>query len=93
VYTTDYTKQSFSGTMDFNAGTSDLIYAAEAPDAIEPAGKGASCSFRYSENNASAGISYKGNYRTVVLGFPFETINGEKERDLLMKQILIFLQE
>jgi len=93
VFATDYTKPSFSGRFDFNTDIAGTIYSVEAPDAIEPSGKGANCSFRYSENTASAGISYKGDYRTVVLGFPFETITGEKERDLLMKQVLKFLDE
>jgi hypothetical protein len=93
VYATDFTSSAFSGAFEFNTGSSGSIYTAEAPDAIEPAGKGANCSFRYSENNSSAGISYKGNYRTVVLGFPFETITSEKQRDILMKQVLEFLEK
>ena len=93
VYTTDYTGASFRGSFEFNTGSSVNIYSAEAPDAIEPAGKGASSSFRYSENNASAGISYNGTYRTIILGFPFETILGEGSRDQLMMQILKFLEE
>lgn len=93
VYATDYAKPSFTGRIDFNTGYSDKIYAAEAPDAIEPSGNGAKCTFRYSESNASAGISFIGEYRTVVMGFPFETITDEGERDMLMKQVLKFLEE
>lgn len=93
VYTTDYANPSFTGIYDFNTGFSDLIYKAEAPDAIEPAGKGAVCSFRYSENNSSAGVAYKGSYRTVILGFPFETIVNGTQRDILMKQVLNFLDK
>ena len=92
VYATDYAKPAFSGKISFNTGMSDKIYAAEAPDAIEPSGKGAVTAFRYSESNASAGIIYKGSYSTVVLGFPFETITDENERNGLMKQILNYLQ-
>ncbi len=29
----------------------------------------------------------------LILGFPFETITGEKERNLLMKQVLKFFEE
>lgn len=93
VYTTDYANPSFAGTFDFNTGFSDLIYKAEAPDAIEPAGKGAICSFRYSENNSSAGVTYSGSYKTVILGFPFETIVSGIQRDMLMKQVLNFLNK
>jgi hypothetical protein len=93
VYATDYAKPSFSGKISFNTGYSGSIYTVEAPDAIEPSGKGALCAFRYSESNASAGIIYKGSYSTVVLGFPFETITDENERNVLMKQILEHLKE
>ena len=93
VYSTDYTKASFTGAFDFNTGFSKAVYTVEAPDAIEPAGKGANCSFRYSENNSSAGVSYKGTYRTVILGFPFETVTNENQRDILMEQVLNFLEK
>jgi hypothetical protein len=93
VYATDYANPLFTGTYDFNTGFSDLIYKAEAPDAIEPAGKGAICSFRYSENNSSAGVAFSGSYRTVILGFPFETIVSPVQRDILMKQVLSYFNK
>jgi hypothetical protein len=93
VYVTDYAKKDFSGTLNFNTGYSRDIYSAEAPDAIEPSGKGAVCSFRYGENNASAGVAFRGNYRAVLLGFPFETILSEVQRDQLMKQILNYFEK
>ncbi len=92
VYATDYAKPSFSGSLNFNTGYSEAIYSVEAPDAIEPYGKGAICSFRYSQNNTSAGVTFRGSYKTVILGFPFETIIDEKERNLLMGQILNFFE-
>jgi len=91
IYATDYARPAFTGTFNFNTEYSPSIYSVEAPDAIEPAGKGAVCSFRYSENNTSAGVAFKGTYKTVILGFPFETIQNEKQRELLMSQILNFL--
>lgn len=93
VYATDYAKPAFSGEFNFNTGYSPSIYSAEAPDAIEPAGKGAICSFRYSENNTSAGVAYNGTHKTVILGFPFETIMNERQREQLMSQILKFLRK
>jgi hypothetical protein len=93
VYATDYAKPVFTGKLSFNTGFSENIYSVEAPDAIEPSGKGAICAFRYSENNTSAGVVYKGNYKTVILGFPFETIITEKERNLLMEQIMNFFEK
>jgi hypothetical protein len=91
IYATDYAKPEFNGSYSFNTGYSPAIYQVEAPDAIEPAGKGAVCSFRYSENNTSAGVAFKGISNIVALGFPFETISDEKQRELLMSQILKFL--
>jgi len=93
VYATDYAKPAFAGEFSFNTGYSPPFYQVEAPDAIEPAGKGAICSFRYAENNASAGVTYNGTHKTVILGFPFETITNEKQREQLMGQILKFLKE
>jgi hypothetical protein len=93
IYATDYAKPAFTGTFNFNTGYSPSIYSVEAPDAIEPAGKGAVCSFRYSENNTSAGVAFNGVYNTVILGFPFETILSEKQRELLMSQIIKFLEK
>lgn len=93
VYSTDYARSLFRVNLDFNTGYSKSIYSVEAPDAIEPAGKGAICSFRYAENNSSAGIAFNSNYKIIILGFPFETIKSEQQRNLLMKQILNFFEK
>jgi hypothetical protein len=93
IYATDYAKPAFSGKFNFNTGSSPSIYSVEAPDAIEPAGKGSVRTFRYTESNASAGVAFKGGYSTVILGFPFETILHEEQRELLMSQILNFLRK
>ena len=92
VYATDYRKPAFTGTFNFNTEYSGSVYSVEAPDAIEPSGNGAICTFRYNENNSSAGVTFRGDYRTVILGFPFETIISETHRNLLMKQVLNFLE-
>ncbi|MBP6065560.1 MAG: xanthan lyase [Bacteroides sp.] len=65
-------------------------YVVEAPDAIEPADKEAATVMRYTENNLSAGVAYKGAYKTYVLGFPFESLRTVTERNQLMKEILLF---
>ena len=44
------------------------------------------------ENNKQAGIlCNRGSYRTAVVGFPFESIVDENERDTLMSQLLQYL--
>lgn len=68
-------------------------YVVESPDAIEPANKEAYTIMRYSENNLSAGIAYKGAYKSCVLGFPFESLRTNSERSNLMKAILTFFNE
>ena len=65
-------------------------YVVESPDAIEPASKEAYTVMRYSENNLSAGVAYNGTYKTCVLGFPFESVRTESERNALMNAILSF---
>ncbi|MBP1666157.1 MAG: hypothetical protein H6Q23_1017, partial [Bacteroidetes bacterium] len=93
VYATDYAKSFFTGEYSFNTGYSRDIYSIEAPDGIEPSGAGAACAFRYKETNASAGVMYKGKVKTVILGFPFETVTGEESRNLIMKQVLNFFEK
>jgi hypothetical protein len=93
VYSTDSAKPLFDTNLSFNTGFSENIYTAEATDAIEPSGKGALTGFRYSENNSSAGVVFRGNYRAVALGFPFETILSSEKRDILMKQIINFFEK
>jgi hypothetical protein len=87
-------KISFIG--EFNTSYNLEQYPVEAPDGIEPFDKKGQTIFRYGENNVSAGVFYKGDYKVVAFGFPFESVRGDKARNNLMKQILeklIFLQE
>ena len=68
------------------------LYPVEAPDAIEPANKNGKTVFRYSENNTSAGVAFSNKkYKTVILGFPFEAIVLEQDRNALMNQIIEFV--
>jgi hypothetical protein len=91
LYATDIAQSHFAGSYAFNTGSADSSYAAEAPDAIEPADKLTFTALRYSENNTSAAVMHRGEVRSFVMGFPFETISTQTERDSLMKQILNFL--
>lgn len=84
-------------TYSYYNKLNDESYVVESPDAIEPADSCAYTAFRYPENNLSAGIVFNGTqkdpYRTVVLGFPFESLQSETDRTELMKTILRFLKE
>lgn len=86
-------KGAFKGLFEYQHELSSDCYVIESPDAIEPATEEAYTIMRYSENNLSAGIAYKGEYRTIVLGFPFEGICGNAAREDLMEQILTFLSK
>jgi len=68
-------------------------YYVESPDAIEPVGSGSFTICRYNENNTSAAVAYSGDYKTCTFGFPFETIQLEKDRDKLMESILTFFSQ
>ena len=68
-------------------------YAVTAPDCIVPVAP-AFPVFTYARGNQSAGIAYKGaDYRTFVLGFPFESIQSETDRASIMAGILGFFTQ
>ncbi len=69
-----------------------IIYNVEAPDAIAPANSDAKVILRYSENQFGAGVAYRGNYRIVCFGFPFETIETQIMRNKIMKAVLDYLK-
>jgi len=79
--------------FEFNTNYHPEIYTVEAPDAIEPAHLNAKTILRYSENNMSAAVTYKGNYKIVAFGFPFETILNQKNRDRVMKAVLNYFND
>ncbi len=67
-------------------------YVVESPDCFFPADD-AKCStiMRYEENNLIAATAFdNGAYRTVVVGFPFESIKDADKQVSLMKQVLNF---
>ena len=63
-------------------------YAVPAPDCLQPTDK-AYTAFIYTPGNYGAGIAYNGqDYKTFILGFPFESIEGAQQRGRIMKGIL-----
>lgn len=87
----DFSKGDYKFSNELNAD----CYAAESPDSFYPADSKRGCTLmRYSENNLVAGTAFDaGNYRTVVIGFPFETIEKSEHRTHLMKQVLDFFAD
>ena len=84
---------ALSGNYTYHNELNADSYVVESPDAIEPATKDAHTVMRYSENNLSAGVAYQGDYKTVVLGFPFESIRTDSEREALMNAVLTFFND
>ncbi|MDO8548731.1 MAG: fibronectin type III domain-containing protein, partial [Ignavibacteria bacterium] len=80
-----FTEDSLS--INYNTELNDRIYAVEAPDALYPF-DGSETILRYSENHFGAGVGYKKDYGVIVLGFPFETILKEDERNQLMNLVI-----
>lgn len=76
----------FSNTLN------DSCYVVESPDSFYPSNdKEGATIMRYDENNLVSGIACnKGSYQTVVIGFPFEAITTEYQRNKLMKSTLDF---
>ncbi|MDE5676414.1 xanthan lyase [Phocaeicola sp.] len=104
-FTKNILKYAFGGSMRNSASSeiygadisfciprslNEQTYVVSDPDCLTPIAPAYSA-FVYSPDNHSAGIAYKGTYRTFVLGFPFESIQGIKKRAKIMGAILHFL--
>ena len=92
-YFMDPELEESSSLFSFNTGYQADMYTVEGADALEPADSSSTTLLRYSENNMSAGIAYRGDYGVVAFGFPFETIMDPEERDLILRKILAYLLE
>lgn len=81
--------------MEYYNVANEESYEVESPDAIVPVGDGAMQAFRYGDTRKPAGIVFGGNakdqWRTVVLGFPFEAVKGNEVRNQLMQCVLEYL--
>lgn len=63
-------------------------YAVQQVDAIQPTDKNSSVLLRYTENNTAAAIGYKGKYKTIISGFPFEALTTATQQLELMRLFL-----
>ena len=84
---------NFGGNYSYYNELNSNSYVVESPDAIEPAAKDAYTFMRYTENNLSAGVAYKGEYKTCILAVPFESLRTATEKENLMNAILTFFDE
>lgn len=88
-------RQFKGGKFDFYNTLNSECYAVESPDSFYAADSKTGCTMmRYSENNLVAGTACAfPAYRTVIVGFPFETIRSDEGRNELMEQILKFFTD
>ena len=82
------------GALSFYNTLNSEFYAVESPDAIKASDERGATIMRYSENNIPAAIaSDRYGYKTVAVGFPFETIKSESERNTFMSRVLNFFEK
>ncbi len=80
-----------NGSFDFYTTLNADSYAVESPDSFYASNEFGATIMRYGENNLVAATAMaRPEYRTVIIGFPFESIIDEAGRNMLMKQILQF---
>lgn len=91
---TRFDRLNAEATYPFHVTLNAESYAAESPDSFYAPDAKKGCTFlRYSENNLVAGTAFdNGAYRTVVIGFPFETISDAEARTALMNRVLRFFE-
>ena len=81
------------GEWQFCQTPNDSIYEVESPDALIPSHRNATTILRYSQNSNSAAVYCNGSdYKSVVVGFPLETIYHAPSRHELFRQILSILK-
>ena len=68
-------------------------YGVTKPDVISPVGR-ASTLFTYTDSKLPAGVGYKDRtHGSLTLGFPFESVESERERDRIMKAVIKYLTD
>lgn len=77
--------------FEFCTELNDKIYCVESPEVVRPVGKESFTALRYKSNGQSAAVAAGGNHRSFVMGFPFETILEESERNRVMERALKYL--
>lgn len=80
----------FTTDISYHYKPNSSSYHVVSPDAIEPSLMGGETILRYKENALSAAVAYRGEYRTLIFGFPLESIEKEKRREKLFKEIIHF---
>ena len=77
-------------TMEIPRWINPEQYPVTRPEVFSPTGS-AFTPLVYEQSRRSAAVAYRGAYRSVLLGFPFETIRSQYDRDRVMLSLLDFL--
>ena len=92
-YITDWSEQGISGlgiTLEIPRWINPEQYPVTRPEVLTPT-DGAFTPFVYEHSHRSAAVAYNGSYRSILMGFPFESIRSARDRDLVMASLLEFL--
>lgn len=79
--------------LSFNTEPCEEIYSVESPEVVGASDKACVTALQYANTQEAAAVAYKGDYNTFVMGFPYETIKDEAERQRLMSDILTWIMQ
>ena len=66
------------------------MYTVNSVDGLAAAGGGCTL-MQYTDSRLAAAVGFRGKGASVVIGFPFESIEERSGRDTLMRDVLEFL--
>ena len=92
---TNWSEQGIYGlgtTMEIPRWINPEHYAVTRPEVLIPVDD-AFTPLVYEHSRYSAAVAYRGAYRSILLGFPFEAIRSAHDRNLVMSSVLDFLTE
>ena len=90
----DETITGMGTSLQFHHALNEQHYAATCCDILVPSDDSGAFSALVYADGTSAATAYKGNdYRSFVMGFPWECIKDAKKRNSIMKGLLNFLLE
>lgn len=80
-------------SVRYSCTPNEESYVVESPDAISPSyPERSEVIMLYDENRLGAAIArHDAPGTNITMGFPFESINGQRSRDTLMKQLMLYL--
>ncbi|MBR1574647.1 MAG: xanthan lyase [Bacteroidales bacterium] len=79
--------------MQYCHQPSETMYCVETPDGLNPV-SGAKTFLRYADTNVSAAVCYSdGDWRSVSIGFPLETLENAEDLQEILSRILTYFKK